>query len=199
MIDKVDETIDYDEETDVLDIGIFLNQRPFQDGYESFLRTSTAEYQLHLDEIGIKHFSSEEVLFLGGSHHIPGHRCSNKNNIPESNLWSNMDATILELDALREQIGSPLFINSGYRNFDYNQCVGGASKSFHKQFKAIDFRSNTITPREVARTLRLRRDQGTFKGGIGIYNSFVHIDTRGENRSFKGRTTPMSDFEYVFS
>lgn len=109
-----------------------------------------------------------------------------------------MDATIIELDAFRTEISSPLFVNSAFRNRDYNKCVLGASQSLHMSFRAIDFRSNIIAARDLARSLRIRRDDGYFQGGIGIYNTFVHIDTRGENKNFKGKNTPMSDFDYVF-
>ena len=109
-----------------------------------------------------------------------------------------MDKTIIQLDKLRKKLGSPLLINSTYRNKAYNKCIGGAPKSVHMKFNAIDFKSNIIAPREVARILRLRRDKGHFKGGIGVYNTFVHIDTRGTNANFKGATTPQSDFDYVF-
>lgn len=28
------------------------------------------------------------------------------------------------------------------------------------------------------------RDAGAFTGGIGVYQSFVHVDTRGKNANF---------------
>ena len=198
MIAEDDGTVDFDETSDELELGEFLHRKPLQDGALDFLRSSIVMYQERLDTLGITNFSAEELFFLGGKNYKNGHKCEGKNNTPSEELWPNMDATIVELDNFRDQLGSALYINSAYRNKDYNKCVKGAEGSLHMEFKAIDFKSNTITPRDVARGLRFRRDSGHFKGGIGIYNTFVHIDTRGENRNFKGDTTPMSDYNYVF-
>ena len=199
MKEHRDDTIDYQESSDILELGEFLHMRPMQDGVLEFVRTEIARYQARLDQLGIQFFSAEEMLFLGGKHHAPGHPCSGKNALPQENLWRNMDATVAELDKLRTELGTQLFINSTYRNDAYNRCVKGATNSKHKDFNAIDFRSNSLAPREVARALKLRRDAGHFVGGIGIYNTFVHIDTRDVNKNFKGDTTPMADFNYVFA
>jgi hypothetical protein len=36
-------------------------------------------------------------------------------------------------------------------------------------------------PSVVATMIRRYRDKGHFRGGIGRYRTFTHIDTRGEN------------------
>ena len=34
---------------------------------------------------------------------------------------------------------------------------------------------------DTEEALKLWRDQGRFQGGIGLYPTFVHVDTRGTN------------------
>jgi len=41
-------------------------------------------------------------------------------------------------------------------------------------------------PAEAAETAKELREEGFFRGGIGTYTSFVHIDTRGRNATWEG-------------
>ncbi|MGO8124271.1 YcbK family protein [Rhizobium ruizarguesonis] len=84
------------------------------------------------------------------------------------------------LDEIRQRLGASCRILSAYRAPAYNSCIGGESASLHVSYNAIDFRctSGTSTQwRDVARAVR--SSNPAFKGGIGFYSSFVHIDTRG--------------------
>lgn len=154
--------------------------------------------QSWLDGLGVEHFKASEVGFLGGKHHISGHECEGLNEPANEDLWANMEQTIVVLEKFRVHLGVPMRINSAFRNQPYNKCVGGRSGSLHKNFNAIDFTTSAMDPRELALNLRKFRDDDEFVGGIGVYNTFVHIDTRGENKNFKGKTTPQADFDYVF-
>ena len=51
------------------------------------------------------------------------------------------------------------------------------------RFNAIDFAfEGNSRPVDWARTLRsMRDDERLFKGGVGLYASFVHVDTRGHD------------------
>ena len=109
-----------------------------------------------------------------------------------------MEPTILALEKFRLQVGAPMRISSAYRNEAYNSCINGASNSLHKKFNASDFSAPSMGARDLAKALRLFRDDGEFKGGIGVYNTFVHIDTRGNNAGWKGSSTPQSDYDFVF-
>ena len=42
------------------------------------------------------------------------------------------------LDPLREAIGKPLYVSSGYRNLHYNKIIGGAPSSQHTIGEAVD-------------------------------------------------------------
>jgi lysozyme len=56
------------------------------------------------------------------------------------------------------------------------------------KFNAIDFivRGSPVGPTEWANALRQMRSAGRFKGGIGTYPGFVHVDTRGSNADWNG-------------
>lgn len=131
---------------------------------------------------GIKHFSAAELMELGSSNSTPGSPAYGTNSLPPRDLWPNMKLTIQVLDRLREVLDHPIHILSGYRNATYNRLVGGVPDSLHVQFNAIDFYVGGATrPAHWAAVLKDMRVAGEFKGGIGIYSSFVHIDTRGQN------------------
>ena len=105
---------------------------------------------------------------------------------PEA-LWDNVVPLVLAMDAIRAEIGGPATITSCYRGADYNACVGGVPSSFHRRFMAADFVGATGTSVNWTAAARRARDQGNFSGGIGIYDSFVHVDVRGSNVDFDGR------------
>ena len=140
----------------------------------------TRDFQRLLDEAGVKYFKAHEVLYLGG---MNGYLRANA--IPERNLWTNILPAIKAADEIRERIGRPITILSGYRNQRYNQLIGGASKSLHMEFKALDLTAKMSIP-ELARVAKQVRELGIFVGGVGIYNGFVHIDCRGKNTDWHG-------------
>lgn len=68
----------------------------------------------------------------------------------------------------------------------YNAAINGALSSQHVRFNALDIQSTAASPRELAAELRRMRDQERlFSGDIGLYNSFVHVDTRGHNTTWE--------------
>jgi peptidoglycan hydrolase-like protein with peptidoglycan-binding domain len=77
------------------------------------------------------------------------------------------------LQQIREHFGKPLKITSGYRCSSHNSAVGGASGSRHTKGQAADFTISGVAPLEIARYAELIGIKG-----IGLYDSFVHIDTR---------------------
>lgn len=80
------------------------------------------------------------------------------------------------LQRLREKMGIPIIITSGYRCRKYNKDIGGASKSQHLFGRAADIQvpiGYHVKPyfRELLRIL--------FRG-LGLYNLFCHVDVRDE-------------------
>lgn len=80
------------------------------------------------------------------------------------------------LDILRNQVGRPVYINSGYRTPTRNKEVGGAKYSYHIRGMAADIRINGMTAKEIAN--KLNKIVPPDEYGIIVYNTWVHIDTR---------------------
>lgn len=108
-----------------------------------------------------------------------------RNSVPPRSLWFNIIPTLHVLDRLRGELGEPVKITSSYRSHRYNNAVGGASQSWHTKFVATDIQSR-VAPSHVREVLYKMRKDGVFKGGIGQYRSFTHVDTRGYNADWSG-------------
>jgi len=128
--------------------------------------------------------------------------------IPD-NLYGNIIPTMLVLDYLREKIREPIYINSTYRDPDYNRAVGGAKNSLHLVFNAVDFtirRESALLKMRDIKTIYKMLDDFDKNGmgetsriimmkrncfGLGLYlrgsQSFIHLDTRG----LIGRAAPV--------
>lgn len=150
----------------------------------------SADYQTLLDQFGIKHFSAEEVFVKGNAHADPRHRGYQLNTDPPRSLWLNSIWTLKILDMARDVIGAPLLISSFYRSRSYNTAVGGGKTSYHMSFLAGDVSSPTVEPTEIHQVLQDLREAGYFTGGIGLYDTFVHVDNRGFLASWNNSTIP---------
>ena len=92
------------------------------------------------------------------------------------------------LQVLRDAVGR-LDLTNAYRCKEHNADVGGAVNSQHVKGKAADIKSSTIEPWDMATTVDDLMKSEKFKlGGIGIYNTFTHVDTRG-SRARWSKTT----------
>lgn len=79
------------------------------------------------------------------------------------------------LDILRNQVGKPIIINSGYRTPGRNKLVGGAKYSYHMRGMAADIRIDGMGAKEIANKLNAIIPN---ECGIIVYKTWVHIDTR---------------------
>jgi hypothetical protein len=109
-----------------------------------------------------------------------------RSGIPPATLWKNMRPTLLVADQIAERLGEKVdTIISAYRSPAYNaRCPGAASGSQHMSNKALDLQFPNSSPAKVAKIAHKLRDEGRFKGGIGLYPDFVHVDTRGTNANW---------------
>lgn len=141
-----------------------------------------SDWQEFFNAQKFQHFNADEVLFLGVSNQTDG-ACSGLNSLPPRELWTNIVPTLRTLELLRERVGAPIRLISIYRNPAYNRCIHGSSTSTHLEFEAIDFVVNgsDLAPLDWAKMLATLREDGNFQGGIGVFDSFVHLDTRGNN------------------
>jgi lysozyme family protein len=131
----------------------------------------------------VTHFRPSEFLVKGASHAQNG-----LNTDPPRELWPSVIPLARVLEALRKEIGKPIKLLSVYRSPAYNAAIDGAASSLHLAFKAADFAvvgDNAGTPRSWAKVVdRMRWHDGLFKGGRGLYKTFVHVDVRGTNNSW---------------
>lgn len=104
--------------------------------------------------------------------------------------------TVEILQPLRDHLGLPVFISSGFRCQKLNAAVGGSPKSQHPKGEAADIyvlrAGKSVSPRELAQIiieLNLPFDQ------LIIYPTFLHVSHRlnGDqrrcvlyNKSYKG-------------
>lgn len=79
------------------------------------------------------------------------------------------------LEQVREFFDEPIIITSGCRCDDHNRKIGGAYESKHKLGIACDFKVRNIEPERVY--ILLDHEYPT-KYGLGLYNSWVHLDVR---------------------
>lgn len=134
----------------------------------------------YFDTLGIKHFDASEF-----TEYFRVHRRGVDNSEPPRELWGNIVPTIRIVDQLREHFGKPIVLLSSYRSPAYNAAIdGAATKSYHMRFQALDIAVSGKTPRQVFNVLQDWRDDGRFKGGLGLYNTFVHVDCRGYNATW---------------
>lgn len=156
-----------------------------------FDHASTAasnKFDEHIASLGLRYFKPYEFLVKGGANGNPASPAHGTNTDPPQALWSNIDGTARILDELRHVLQRPIVMTSVYRSPVYNAKIGGAKDSQHVQFNAIDFAvsGSPVGPIQWAAALRGMRSKGMFKGGIGVYPTFVHVDTRGENVDWAG-------------
>ena len=128
-------------------------------------------------------FASWELLTKGGAHVTRGSRAFGLNTDPPRELWPNCIELVSVLDEIRRRSGSPLYLTSVYRSAAYNKAIKGAPKSTHMEFMAADVTS-ALTPRKIHTIADTLRKEKLFKGGLGHYRTFTHIDTRGRNVDF---------------
>ena len=143
--------------------------------------TDRQRYKRFLDGLALRHFNSLEVVRYADSIHN-----STRNSLPPERMWPRIAPTLWVLDQLREYLGAPITLTSIYRSPQYNAAVGGAAASQHMQNRAIDFQVRGISPTVAFNRLVKFRQAGAFRGGLGRYSTFVHLDTRGENATWQG-------------
>lgn len=93
-----------------------------------------------------------------------------------------IDSELVEkLQVLRERVGRPVYVNSGYRTSEYNKKVGGVENSQHLYGKAADICVSGVNPSVLFEFAK----QAGFRG-IGLYSWGIHVDTREHKATWKG-------------
>ena len=114
-------------------------------------------------------------------------RCKDGTDVPDD-LMDNVKLLCENLQVLRDHIGKPIRVISGYRSPKYNRRIGGARRSQHMLAKAADIKVSGMTPSEVKEVIvQLIKEGKMHKGGIGLYTTFTHYDVRGRNARWYGK------------
>lgn len=106
----------------------------------------------------------------------------NINNMPDIDSLDNMLELIVHcLQPIRDKIGKPMIITSGYRNAKVNKLVGGVDNSQHCTGQAVDF---TIPGETISGIIFKIQTMGIeFDQLINEYDKWVHISyNKGKNR-----------------
>lgn len=95
-------------------------------------------------------------------------------NIPFGKQLDNLRHTAQKMDAIREMLGHPVLVSSGYRNAEVNALVRGSKTSAHVQGLAVDFTCPRYgSPLQVAKAVFAMGIE--FDQLIHEYGSWVHI------------------------
>lgn len=106
----------------------------------------------------------------------------NINNMPDINsLDCMLDLIYNVLQPLREKLGKPVIVTSGYRNSEVNKLVGGKRNSQHLNGQAADIAVKGMTTKQLIDFIvksGIEYDQC-----INEYDRWVHISfAKGKNR-----------------
>ena len=104
---------------------------------------------------------------------------------------------VAKLQDLRDYLGKPVTITSGYRTESYNDSCGGAKSSYHLKGQAVDIYCDGVKPIVIALWAEFNG-----LGGVGIYlnrdREFVHIDTRQTKYRWVNRNGSNQQIKSIF-
>lgn len=126
--------------------------------------------------IQIYSFKKDGEKYLSKNFKVKQFRCKDG-----SDTIKICQETVNVLQAIRDYFGKPVIINSAYRTPSWNKKVGGASASQHVVGTACDIKVLGVIPEAIAGYLEANFP----KHGIGLYSTFVHIDSRGRKVYWK--------------
>ena len=96
------------------------------------------------------------------------------------------DELVAVLENTRQHFGKSIKINSGYRTVAYNSTLKNSSpQSQHTHGNAADIVVSDVKPIDVYNYFN-KAYPGKY--GVGIYNTFVHIDVRPTKSRWDYRT-----------
>ena len=98
------------------------------------------------------------------------------------------------LEPLREAVGAPIFVSSGYRCAKLNNAIGGAPSSQHILGQAADIQVPGWTPRKVCDWIYENVD---FDQVIEEYGQWTHVSYRGDSINRKNYLDAVRGKGYV--
>lgn len=117
-----------------------------------------------------KNFTLEEFACHDGTP-VPAEFVQDMTRLPK--LVNNL------LQPLRDRLQRKIRIVSGYRSPTHNHFVGGAKHSQHMEARAADIEVEGMAPSDVHAVILEMAAKGEIEaGGLGLYESWVHVDVR---------------------
>jgi zinc D-Ala-D-Ala carboxypeptidase len=134
-------------------------------------------YALQDDDCSPIHFSFAEVSYNCGRGGFDGGAVS------ATQVKENLLRAMWKAEAMRHKLGDrAIGVSSGFRDYQCNASVGGASNSRHLYGDALDLVPGP-TLCDMARTARSTGFNGIFGPGYPDHNDHTHVDS-GPNRAW---------------
>jgi len=116
-----------------------------------------------------KHFNRSEFR-------CRGENCCGGSSPIQERLIQALEEYRFLLNRENHELEVRIEVRSGFRCVMHNREVGGAKDSRHMSGEAADI---VVCGMEQSKALEILRWVGRFQeGGIGVYDSFVHVDVR---------------------
>lgn len=101
-------------------------------------------------------------------------------------ILANLLELAENLQVLRNYLGKPVIVNIAFRPQWWELKQGRSGKGQHPLGKAADIKVKGLTPKQLKAVIEKLISEGKMKqGGIGLYSTFVHYDTRGYKARWK--------------
>lgn len=135
------------------------------------------EYSRYLSNLKLKNISAQQVIEAHAKS-----KGSIWNTLPPKSWWTRMGYTLRVADRIALEMNvKQVEVISAYRCPAYNaHCEGAKVGSWHQANVAVDVKF-PMRASQVTAAARNLRERGLFKGGVGGYWDFTHIDSRGVN------------------
>lgn len=134
------------------------------------------QYVRYLKGFGLKRVNPEQVIAAHAKK-----RGSVWNTLPPKAWWNRMSYVLRVVDRIALEMNlDEVEVISAYRSPAYNAYCGGRAGSWHQANVAVDIRTPLRASKFTAAARELR-NLGLFRGGVGGYWNFTHIDARGQN------------------
>lgn len=160
--------------------GLFYSTKPVKGIPQAWVDEKGLDvlrYANYIKGLRLKNLTPHHVLYP----HFKN-RGRTRNSIPPRYMWRNIAKTLKVIDKMASHMRAKVKpLVSVYRSPTYNRAVRGRSKSQHLVNRAVDVQFYNVSAYTVSAVARRFRAAGHFKGGVGRYSSFTHVDTRGSN------------------
>ena len=138
----------------------------------------------------LRYLNSLHLQFIKPAQVIESHakqKANIWNTLPPKVWWNRMGYTLKVVDRIAKEMNvNHVEVISAYRCPPYNaHCSGAKSGSWHQANVAADVKF-PVKASQVTATARELRNLGLFRGGVGGYWDFTHIDARGVNVDWHG-------------